>query len=533
MRVHKIVFMNKSKKSFILSSLRMGVATLSSRVLGFVREILLAQIFGASGLTDAFHIAFRIPNMLRDLFAEGAFSSAFVPTFTGAKNQSEKEAIKLLWTMGIVLLSITGCISILIIIFAPEVVSLMTNELFTQDVSRFEVSVLLTRIMAPFLTFVSLAALCMGVLNTYKMFFAPAMAPALFNIVMIISMLTLPKWLETQGINGIVALAIGVIIGGLCQLLIQIPMLGSKKLLSYAGVDFKSKNVTEVLHRMSIGTIGVAATQINLLVSTFLATGTVIGAVSWLQYSFRLFQFPVGILGVSIGNSNLVHFSDHWKKGESEEAIGCLQTSYITSLFTLIPALALIYALAEDCVAISYQRGAFSSSDTMMVAQTLKYYLVGLPFYGLYKVFSPTFYTLDKPKLPVFISSGAILLNIIFCFSLVDALGFKILALGTSLSMVFIILVQSVYLMKLLGLKLTFFFPIRFFKIIIAGIFCFVVTSYFRSQFSFALGSGALKLLSIFMMSVGTGAVAYLLSLCVMGDYKLVAGFFTKILKRK
>ncbi|EQC47150.1 integral membrane protein MviN [Bacteriovorax sp. Seq25_V] len=511
----------------------MGVATLSSRVLGFFREILLAQIFGASGLTDAFHIAFRIPNMLRDLFAEGAFSSAFVPTFTGAKNHSEEEAIKLLWTMGIVLLAITGCISVLIIIFAPEVVSLMTNELFTQDVARFEVSVLLTRIMAPFLTFVSLAALCMGVLNTYKMFFAPAMAPALFNVVMIISMLTLPKWLEGQGLNGIVALAIGVIIGGLCQLFIQIPMLGSKKLLRFVGVDFKSKNVTEVLHRMSIGTIGVAATQINLLVSTFLATGTVIGAVSWLQYSFRLFQFPVGILGVSIGNSNLVHFSDHWKKGERDEAVSCLQTSYITSLFTLLPAFALIYALAEDCVAISYQRGAFSTSDTMMVAQTLKFYLVGLPFYGLYKVFSPTFYTLDKPKLPVFISTGAILLNIIFCFSLVDSMGFKILALGTSLSMVFIILVQSIFLTRLLGLELSFFFPLRFFKLAFAGIICFVATNYFRNLFSIDIGNGTIKLLSIFLMSVGTGALAYFVSLCVMGDYKLVTGFFTKILKRK
>lgn len=518
-----------SKKSFLLSSLKMGVATLSSRVLGFIREIIFAQIFGASGLTDAFHIAFKIPNMLRDLFAEGAFSSAFVPIFTGTKKEGDDRARSLLFSMGLILLFSTICISVGIIIFAPELIALLTDELFTKDAKRFEVAVLLTRLMAPFLTFVSLAALCMGVLNTYKVFFGPAMAPATFNIVMIGSMIFLPKPLASYGYHPTVSLGVGVFVGGLIQFLIQIPMLAKQGLLKLEEVDIKSNEVKEILKRMSVGTVGVAATQINLLVTTFLATGTVVGAVSWLQYAFRLFQFPVGILGVSIGNSNLVHFSEAWKNGDKDEAVSCLQTSYITSLFTLIPAMALIFALAVDCVVISFQRGAFSSSDTEMVVMALKAYLIGLPFYGLYKVFSPSFYTLDKPKIPVFISTFAIIINIIFCMSLVDAYGFKILAYGTSLTMIFIIVTQSIVLVKLLGIGGSFFFPPRFFKVMLGGAACYYGTHVIRYEVIGSDVTGLIPTLTAFSCSAVAGALIYVLVMCVMGDYKLVRNF----LKRK
>lgn len=506
----------------------MGVATLSSRVLGFGREILLANIFGASGLTDAFNIAFRIPNMLRDLFAEGAFSSAFIPTFTGEKNKSTQDAVNLFWSAFVVLLVITGLISVAIMIFSPEIVTLMTDENFTKDTQRFELTVLLTRIMAPFLTCVSLAALCMGVLNTYKMFFAPAMAPAVFNIVMIASMIITPSYLKQFNIHEIVSLGIGVIVGGLLQFLVQLPMIYSKGIFTKAKVRLNSGAIRQILHRLSIGSIGIAATQINLLVSTYLATSTVVGAVSWLQYSFRLFQFPVGILGVSIGSSNLVHFSEHWKKNNKNEAIACLQTSYLTTLFTLVPAFCVLYALSHECAALSYQRGKFSAEDTIMVAQTLRYYLYGLPFYGLYKVFSPTFYTLDKPKIPVYLSSVSIFLNIIFCSLLVKDYSFQVLALGTTLSMVFIILSQSYFLTKILDLDLKFFFPTRFFKISIAGILCFVATVFAKKYFISDISEGALKLLLSFILCCFIGAVTYLLALCATGDHKIILKFLKR-----
>ncbi len=520
------------RKNFLLSSLKMAIATLSSRVLGFAREILMAKLFGASGLTDAYQIAFRIPNMLRDLFAEGAFSSAFVPIFTSAKNDEGDHARKLLWSMAIVLLAITSLCCVLIFIFAPEIIQLLTNELFTRDQNRFEMSILLTRVMSPFLAFVSIAALFMGVLNTYKMFFAPAMAPAVFNIIMIISMVTMPTLLESRGYHSIVSLGIGVFVGGLLQMLVQVPMLARKGLLKFSGLNLFSNDVKEILKRMSIGTIGVAATQINLLVSTFLATGTIVGAVSWLQYAFRLFQFPVGILGVSIGNSNLVYFSELWRSGKEEEAKSALQTSYITSLFVLLPAMALMFALAQDCVAISFQRGAFGLDDTKMVTEALYAYLIGLPFYGLYKVFSPSFYTLDKPKIPVIISSLSVAINIIFCFSLVDQYGFKILAMGTSVSMIFIIVVQSIILFRILDLKLNFFFPLRFFKVGISSICAYFVTVTIRGYFPTNISS-TLDNLMAFVFAAVAGGVAYIIVLSVLGDYVLIQRFLNKLLRKK
>lgn len=520
------------RKNFLLSSIKMAMATLSSRVLGFAREILMAKLFGASGLTDAYQIAFRIPNMLRDLFAEGAFSSAFVPIFTTAKKDGDEHARRLLWSMAIVLLAITSVCCILIFIFAPQIIELLTNELFTSDKNRFELSILLTRMMSPFLAFVSVAALFMGVLNTYKMFFAPAMAPAVFNIIMIVAMVTMPKLLAAKGFHPIVSLGIGVFVGGFFQMLIQIPMLISKGLFKFDGIELFSSDVKEILKRMSIGTIGVAATQINLLVSTFLATGTIVGAVSWLQYAFRLFQFPVGILGVSIGNSNLVYFSELWRGGQEEEAKKALQTSYITSLFVLMPAMALMFALAQDCVAISFQRGAFGLDDTRMVTEALYAYLIGLPFYGLYKVFSPSFYTLDRPRIPVTISSISVLINIIFCFSLVGSFGFKILAMGTSVSMIFIIIVQSVVLYRLLDLKLNFFFPARFFKIGLSALGAYYSTALVRGYFPNNIIS-TIDNLAAFTVAAVSGALTYVIVLSVLGDYVLIQRFLNKLLRRR
>ncbi len=517
-----------AKKSFLLSSLKMSIATLSSRVLGFLREIIFANIFGASGFTDAYYVAFRIPNMLRDLFAEGAFSSAFVPIFTGEKNKGDKNAIRLMWSMALVLLFITGIISVLIYFNADHLVAALTDKKFVADPERFEIATNLTRMMSPFLAFVSLAALFLGVLNTYKMFFAPALAPAAFNIIMIASMLTFPIVLEERGIHKVYSLGIGVFFGGLVQMLFQLPLLWKKGLLRFEGLSLGSKKVKQVLGRMSIGTVGVAATQINLFVSTILATGTTLGAVSWLSYSFRLFQFPVGILGVSIGNANLVHFSDHWKRGEKGEAIICLSTSYLTSLFVLLPAAFLIFLLSKESVMLAFERGAFSGHDTEMVTMALKAYLLGLPFYGLYKVFSPSFYTIDKPKIPVMVSSASVLLNIIFCVSLIDSYGFRILAFGTSLSMIFIIVTLGFLMGRYLEVGLSFFFNLKVLKFLSASILMFLVGQYFK-EFLYASEVGTLLLFTLMTI---LSAFVYLSLLCAMGEYRHVAKFLRRFFKR-
>ncbi|MCO4754057.1 MAG: murein biosynthesis integral membrane protein MurJ [Bacteriovoracaceae bacterium] len=442
----------------------MAIATFCSRIFGLVREQVLAFMFGASSMTDAFYVAFRIPNLLRDLFAEGAFSAAFVPTFIEAKEQSRESARKLLWSLLIVLTATTLAISTLIIIFAPEIISVFAPG-FVGDSEKFEVTVGLTRMMAPFLTFVSIAALFMGALNSLKVFFIPALAPAFFNVTMIICMIALPSVMSSYGYPTIYALGAGVFIGGLVQALIQVPLIlkkGFGPTLPKGGVHPKTKKVVKLL---GPGLIGFAATQVNLIVNTILATGTVVGAVSWLSFAFRLFQLPVGILSVSIGNANLVHFSNAWKANRRDEARELLKSSYLTSWMIILPAMVISILFAQEIVHLIFERGAFDETSTLMTSKALVWYACGLPFYGIYKILVPAFYTIDRQKIPVYCSILSIAFNIVFCISLVPIYGFEVLALGTTFSMLFNSSAQTWIMRKDLDMGITGFLNLRLFKI--------------------------------------------------------------------
>lgn len=516
-----------SGQKIFKSSAKMAIATFTSRILGLVREQAIAATFGASGITDAFTVAYRIPNMLRDLFAEGAFSSAFVPIFTEEKLKDEKKAKALMWSVFITLSVITLIISVLIILFAPELIRVLTSEKFYADTERFQITVNLTRIMAPFLTLVSLAALFMGVLNSLKIFFIPSLAPAFFNIIMIACILFASKTLEGKGIHPVYSLGIGVILGGLAQMLIQLPLIFKNHYGPTGPIKLLSSPSKKILNRISIGMVGIAANQINIIVTTILATGTLIGAVSWMTYAFRLFQFPVGILSVSLAGSNLVHFSDAWKSGDKEEARNTLGSSYQMSYLVVLPALAMMFALAGPSVNLVFERGAFDAHDTQMTTLALKYYLVGLPFYGLYKIFTPTFFSLDRPKVPVFISIFTIILNIIFCIILTPAYGFKILALGTSLSMMLNCLIQSVMLRKYLELDFKFFINLPIIKYTFAAIISGAIgfwmgQNYYEYSDALLLKAFSFAAICFFMM------LCYIFLLLIMGEKKIL-----RIIKRQ
>ena len=505
----------------------MAIATLSSRLLGLVREQVMAATFGASGVTDSFTIAYRIPNMLRDLFAEGAFSSAFVPIFTKVLGEGEEKAKKLLWSMAVILLIITGIISSLVVIYARPIIFLFTDDLFVSDQNRLELTVQMVRIMAPFLTLISLAALFMGALNTLKVFFIPSLAPAFFNLVMIIFMVFLPPFLRERGLHSALSLALGVIAGGIVQMMIQIPLLLKKSFGPRLDWDFRSPWIGSILNRLGIGTIGVAATQINILVTTILATGTQVGAVSWLTYAFRLFQFPVGILSVSLAGSNLVHFSSSLKSGEKREAAAILKTSYQASWLVIVPAFCLLLALAPQTVHLIFERGAFDRSDTLQSAMALKCYLVGLPFYGLYKIFAPVFFALDKPKVPIIISSVAITANIIFCTLLVPTYGFSVLALGTSFSMILNCIFQGVYLRKYLELSFSFYFPLRIFKFYLAGFVCWVV-AYKLGDVFYLYDDSLIKRIVSYFLVCGASSLFYFLLIFLQGEFQALKNLMRK-----
>lgn len=512
--------MSGSNYKVLFSSLKMGIATFASRILGLVREQVMASVFGASGLTDAFLVAFRVPNVLRDLFAEGSFSPAFVPVFLEERIKDPILARKLLWSLAVLLTIITTILSLLMIIFAPELIRIFAPT-FISDPEKFELTVVLTRIMAPFLVLVTLAALFMGVLNSLKIFFMPALAPVFFNLLMIISILFFPPYFRRWGFHPIFSLGIGVILGGIFQTACQLPLIFSKGYGPIGPIELFTKTTKKIIHRVGIGTIGTAATQINVLISTMLATSTVVGAVSWLSYSFRLFQFPVGIFSVSISGSNLVHFSDSWKEGNKPKAVEYLHTSYFLSILMLIPASFLLSALSVQSVHLIFQRGLFNFNDTLQTTKALNYYMVGLPFYGLYKVFSPIFYTLDKPKVPVIISIISIVFNVIFCVALVPYFGFPILALGTSLSMFLNSGLLAILLKKDLELDWDFFLNKRVGKVFFASIICFFSVDYLAQKL-FNFNDVFIYKFAIFCALGLIGVIVCVILLATLGEYKQI-----------
>lgn len=454
--------------SILRSSFIMAIATFCSRILGLVREQVMAAFFGASGLTDAFLVAYRIPNLLRDLFAEGAFSSAFVPTFVETNQVSKEKSRDLLWALFILLVLITGTLSAGIYIFAPELIEIFAPK-FIDDPEKFKITVTLTRVLSPFLVFVSLAALFMGVLNSLKVFFVPALAPACYNLVSVVSMLLLTSLLYSWGYPGIYSLGIGALLGAFVQAFVQLPLLWRRGYGPVWPKKLWTDNSKKVFKLLGPGLVGFAATQINLLIVTILATSTVAGAVSWLSYSFRLFQLPVGILSVSIGNSNLIHFSQGWKAGKREEALESLKTSYFLSFITIMPAMIILFFFSEQIVNLIFERGRFTREDTYMTSLALKMYAMGLPFYGLYKIWVPVFYTLERQKIPVIGSLISIAVNITFCLLLTPVWGFSTLALGTTVSVLVNVIFLGVIIKKVLNLDLSFFINLKLIKILVVS----------------------------------------------------------------
>ena len=516
-----------SSLAVFLSSLKMAVATFCSRILGLVREQAMAWVFGASGYTDAFLIAYRIPNLLRDLFAEGAFSSAFVPNFIEQNQKSQEQGRQLLWALFIILGLSTLFFSGLIFIFAEQLIILFAPS-FKESPEKFEITVTLTRIMSPFLLFVSLAALFMGVLNSLKVFFLPSMAPAFFNIVMIGAIFGLPGYFSSQGIPTVYSLGVGVFIGGLVQACIQFPLILKKGHGPLWPKQIWSVEAKKVLTLLGPGLIGFAATQINLLVNTILASGTVVGAVSWLSYAFRLFQLPVGILSVSIGNSNLVHFGEAWKANNKENAKSLIQSSFFLSLVLVAAPMVGLIIFAEPIVRLIFERGMFSGQSTLMTAKALKWYALGLPFYGIYKIFVPAFYAIGRQKVPVYCSILSVGLNVIFCISLVPYYGFEVLALGTSLSMLVNSSIQTWVLCKDLGVGLRHFYSMRVLKVIIASLFTAMAMYAVQKNYSQVYSDLSFQLLEV-AIKLALVVLCYAVCLLTLGEGKVVRSFVNKV----
>ena len=411
-----------------------GAATMASRILGVVREQVLAAYFGAGNAMDAYNVAFRIPNLVRDLFAEGAMSAAFVPTFTRQLTVGGKESA---WRLGntviTALLIITAGIVVAGIIFAEPLVRAFAGD-YAAVPGKLELTVFLTRIMLPFLTFVALAAAVMGMLNSLHRFFVPSLAPAMFNVGTIVCILALVPVMPRLGFPAIAAVAIGTVVGGVGQFAVQWPVLRREGFRFRPRVDFRDEGLRQVLVLMGPATIGLAATQVNLFVNTVLAAGEGTGAVSWLNYAFRLMYLPIGLFGVSIATAAMPTVSRH----AAEKDRGAIRNTVADSLSLMmmlnVPATVGLVVLAVPIVEVIFERRAFTHADTLATAAALQFYAVGLVGYSVVRIASPTFYALNESRTPVKVSIVTVLANAALNVALVRVMGYRGLALGTSIA---------------------------------------------------------------------------------------------------
>ena len=411
-----------------------SIATMTSRVLGLVRDQVMAYLFGAGNAVDAYNVAFRIPNLVRDLFAEGAMSAAFVPTFTRYLTRDGRTAA---WRLGNnVINALVLATAVLVLagfVFTEPLVTLFAED-YGEVPGKLELTMLLTRIMLPFLTLVAVAAAVMGMLNSLNRFFVPALSPAMFNVGSILCVLLLAPVLPGIGLPPIAAMAIGALVGGLGQLLVQWPPLRHEGFRYRPYLDIHDPGLRQVLVLMGPGTIGLAATQINVFVNTVLATGEGTGAVSWLNYAFRLMYLPLGIFGASIATAAIPAVARHAAADDLPGMRREVANGLSMMLLLNVPASVGLIVLARPIVAMLFERGAFTTGDTDATAAALMCYAVGLAGYSAVKIASPTFYALHESRTPVAVSSASVLVNVGLNLLLVRYFGYLGLAAGTSIT---------------------------------------------------------------------------------------------------
>jgi putative peptidoglycan lipid II flippase len=428
-----------------------GLATMASRILGLVRDQVLAYYFGAGDAMDAFRMAFRIPNVVRDLFAEGAMSAAFVPTFTRELTREGKpRAWQLANSVITALVLVTGVLVILGVIYADWLVRLYA-EGFEAVPGKVAVTVFMARIMTPFLTLVAIAAVFMGMLNALGHFFIPALSPAMFNVATILITVALVPFADRLGVQPIVLVAIATLVGGLGQLVIQWRPLQQEGYRYRPALNLRDPALGQVLLLMGPGTIGMAATQINVFVNTHFAANEGTGAISWLDYAFRVMYLPIGLFGVSIAAASTPALSRLAAQNNTATMRSTVASAIGLMLALNIPATLGLIALAAPIIALIFEHGRFTAADTASTARALQFYALGLIGYSVVRIVSPAFYALQKSRIPVMASIATVIANVVLNVMLVRVMGFAGLALGTSLAAILNAALQLFMLRRELG----------------------------------------------------------------------------------
>ncbi|MFH0824248.1 MAG: murein biosynthesis integral membrane protein MurJ [Pseudomonadota bacterium] len=425
-----------------------GFWTVLSRVLGYVRDMVTALFLGAGFEADAFFVAFRIPNLLRRLFGEGALSAAFIPTYVQTLQMEGIERATLLARKAFTLTAIVlGVVTFFGMGLSAEVVRVIAPG-FIESPEKFSLTVSLNRIMFPYIFFVSLLALVSGVLNSMGHFAAPAAAPIILNLSMIGSIVT------AAGIFGgssSYALAYGVLAAGVLQLLMQIPFLEGAGIRIKANFHFRDPLVKRVCLLFLPAAFGGAVYQVNVLVGTILASLLPAGGVSWLYYADRLVELPLGIFAIALGTAALPSMSRQAGRGDLEALSRSVCYALRLIAFFTIPASVGLIILREPIVAVLFQRGLFTSVDTVNTAYALLWYTVGLWAFSGLKVVSQSFFSMKDTRTPVLVSIAAVVVNLVAGLLLMGPMGHGGLALATSVSAAFNVCLLFALLVRRLG----------------------------------------------------------------------------------
>lgn len=418
-----------------------SLAVFMSRITGLLRESIMARLFGAGLTYDAFMLGFRIPNLTRDLFAEGALSSAFVPTFTEyLATRSKEEAARLANLVATALIIIVGAVCAAGMIFAPDLVRLLAPG-YAAVPGKFELAVTMTRVMFPFLLLVALAAQAMGVLNSSNRFGVPAMASTFFNLGSIGFGVALGIWLgPALHLSRIDGMAIGVVLGGALQLCWQLPSLHRLGYRFRPAFHWSDPGMVKILRLMVPAILGNAAVQINVMVNTNFASSIydpvrgLDGPVSWLSYAFRFMQLPLGLFGVAMASATLPSISRSAATGRMEEFRKTLSHSLGMVFLLTLPSSVGLMVLGKSIIGAIYQGGKFQLYDTQQTALALSCYSIGLIGYAALKVLTPAFYALGDARTPMLVSLASILINYAMATTMIRlaGLGHAGLALSTS-----------------------------------------------------------------------------------------------------
>jgi len=371
--------------------------TLLSRILGYLRDAIIAHAFGAGGLTDAFFVAFRLPNLLRRLFAEGAFSQAFVPILAEYKTREGHDATRTLVDHTATALCVALFITtVLGVVFAPQVIWISAPG-FSADPDKFAVAVRLLQVTFPYILFISLVSLAAGVLNTYQQFWVPAFTPVLLNLSFIVCALFLAPWLDLP----IMALAWGAFLGGALQLSFQLPFLRRINMLPRLRWNTRDPGLRRILRLMGPAVIGVSVGQVSLLISTIFASYLPSGSVSWLFYADRLMEFPTGLLGAALGTILLPSLVKHHTEGDQERYSSLLDWGLRVTLMLTLPAAVGLAVCAVPLVSTLFLRGAFAAHDLWQVREALLAYSLGLTGLIAVKILAPAYYARQDMRTPV------------------------------------------------------------------------------------------------------------------------------------